>query len=398
MKRSIVTALAVLCLGLTASAQEAAKTVEDKKVERTVPLTPPEFVIEVKRQDGCVVSPVSGKSNVGYMVYSLPRPAKFQPDSSGNPINSTVFVTARQRDGVWEVKVSIGKGEFYDAGSAPVGEFKLATNERAEVTDVSRFGVSPIRVGVVKIIRTDADKPSYQNFTQSVSVESVDATKLPDPFKLQLKNTSNQDLIAIQSNTFQNGGFVSLKWLSTGLVTPLIKSGTTYTFAVNSEDKSCGDANGYHPEQTTRIDLVSAVYADGTYEGQTGLPVLVKGAALGNRQNLQRVIDAVRDTKDPADLAVLLDSLAEQMKDEADPYLIETLKAMFPAVPDLSPDVLASFIRAGMHDVRVNLTRDAKYLRMIIERNNQKAISAFVERTKTKYERWTAAAEKITSQ
>jgi hypothetical protein len=42
----------------------------------------------------------------------------------------------------------------------------------------------------------------------------LQATALPDPFKLELKNNSERDLIALQYNTFGGGGFLALKWLS----------------------------------------------------------------------------------------------------------------------------------------------------------------------------------------
>jgi len=331
-------------------------------------------------------------------LYALPRPAKIQPDSSGQPITSKVFVAARQLGTQWEVKVSIGKVEFYDAGDTMVGQFLLNLNELASVKEVSRFGLSPIQVGVLRIIRQQAGDPGFINSTQSVSLESIEANNLPDPYKLQLRNNSQNDLIAIQYNTFRQGQFLELKWLSHGLSDPLIKAGESYTLAVSSEDKSCGDADGYHPNQSDRLDLVSAVFADGSFEGQSGLPALIKGAAFGNRLRLESVVQALRNAgDDPTEIESQLKYLQDSINEETEPYMIETLRSILPPLPPDATPVLEGFIRSGMHDVKVNLIRDVNRFEELKRAGNLRLTETWTALTKAKYERWLAASEKMTS-
>jgi len=358
----------------------------------------PEYVVQVRRPDGCQVAPVSLKHKSGFVLYALPRPTKIQPDSSGQPITSKVFVAARQLGSQWEVKVSIGKGEFYDAGDTMVGQFLLNLNELASVKEVSRFGLSPIQVGVLRIIRQQAGDPGFSNSTQSVSLESIEANNLPDPYKLQLRNNSQNDLIAIQYNTFRQGQFLELKWLSHGLSDPLIKAGESYTLAVSSEDKSCGDADGYHPNQSDRLDLVSAVFADGSFEGQSGLPALIKGAAFGNRLRLERVVQALRNAgDDPTEIESQLKYLQDSINEETEPYMIETLRSILPPLPPDATPVLEGFIRSGMHDVKVNLIRDVNRFEELKRAGNLRLTETWTPLTKAKYERWLAASEKMTS-
>ena len=386
----IVCILITLLIGSTRiTAQEATKP-------DTAAL--PEYVVQVRRPDGCQVAPVSLKHKSGFVLYALPRPAKIQPDSSGQPITSKVFVAARQLGTQWEVKVSIGKGEFYDAGDTMVGQFLLNLNELTSVKEVSRFGLSPIQVGVLRIIRQQAGYPGFRNSTQSVSLESIEANNLPDPYKLQLRNNSQSDLIAIQYNTFREGRFLELKWLSHGLSDPLIKAGESYTLAVSSEDKSCGDADGYHPNQSDRLDLVSAVFADGTFEGQSGLAALIKGAAFGNRLRLERVVQALRNAGDnPTEIESQLKYLQDSINEETEPYMIETLRTILPPLPPDATPVLEGFIRSGMHDVKVNLIRDVNRFESLKRAGNLGLTETWTPLTKAKYERWLAGAEKITS-
>ena len=391
----IVCILITLLIGSTRiTAQEATKP----DTAGAGPGALPEYVVQVRRPDGCQIAPVSLKYKSGFVLYALPRPAKIQPDSSGQPITSKVFVAARQLGTQWEVKVSIGKGEFYDAGDTMVGEFLLNLNELASVKEVSRFGLSPIEVGVLRIIRQQAGYPGFRNSTQSVSLESIEANNLPDPYKLQLRNNSQSDLIAIQYNTFREGRFLELKWLSHGLSDPLIKAGESYTLAVSSEDKSCGDADGYHPNQSDRLDLVSAVFADGSFEGQSGLPALIKGAAFGNRLRLESVVQALRNAgDDPTEIESQLKYLQDSINEETEPYMIETLRSILPPLPPDATPVLEGFIRSGMHDVKVNLIRDVNRFEELKRAGNLRLTETWTALTKAKYERWLAASEKMTS-
>jgi hypothetical protein len=249
----------------------------------------------------------------------------------------------------------------------------------------------------LKIVRQDAGKPGFQSLSQSVLLETMEATNLPDPFKLTLKNNSAQNLIAIQYNTFSLGKFLDLKWLSPGLLQPLIKAGESYKLEVKSEDNTCGDEEGYHPNQITRIELVSAVFADGTYEGEPGLAVLIKGKAFGNRKHLERVVETIRDMTDPAQLSQQFNYLQQGMNEEVEPYLVDTMSGMFPTLAADSRDGFISFIRSGMHEVKVNLKTDAARLRLLSERNNPEVSKRWVEGLKTKYERWWTAAQNMTS-
>ena len=366
-----------------------------KAAEPPAPL--PEYVLEVTRPEGCLVSPIEPKRKFACLVYALPRPAKVAPDTSGKPITSKVQVWAFQEGEQWRIRVAVGTGEFFDAGDHKVGDFTLNANERTTVPDVSKFGLSPIRVGVMKIVRQTIGPPQFNNLADSISLESMETLSLPDPFKLSLKNKSTQDLIAVQYNTFGQRGFIELKWLSPGLLVPLIKADETYKLVVRSEDNTCGDGEGYRPNQLRKIDLVSAVFADGTYEGEPALAALIKGTALGNRKNLEHVVQTIGYAEDPGQLAQQLLHLQAGMNEEVETYLIEQLVGMFPMLTADARDTLINYIRSGMHEVKSNLQRDAQHLRAITRHNNPQINKRALEDIKAKYARWWAAAQNMTS-
>ncbi len=401
MKSSSLSLFILLTLLITATAQEPAKPVAPDEMRGDKPtFALPEFMVEVQRHDGCVFSPVVPKQNSGFLLYALPRPRNFPTDRSGQPIISKVFVTAKQIGEFWDVKVFVGKGEFYDAGDFKVGEFRLTLNQRVTVPEVSRFGLTPIRVGVVKIIRDEADKPYFRSLARSISVESIEAKNLPEPYKVKLKNNSPNDLVAIQYNSHREHKFIGLKWFSPGHLKPMMKSGETYEFAVSSEDNTCGDVNGYRPGQSDQVELVSAVFADGTYEGQTGLAALIKGTAFGNRRQLERVMETIRfyTDADPAEVVSQLNYLQEAMTEETQPYMAESVRMMIPSLPADAASELNSFIRSGMHEVKVSLMRDVQYFQSLKREDNSLLNQEWLKQTIKKYKRWLTAAERMTSQ
>lgn len=231
-----------------------------------------------------------------------------------------------------------------------------------------------------------------------MSLESIEAVNLPDPFKLTLKNNSTRNLIAIQYNIFGPRGFLDLKWLSSGLLVPLVKAGETYKLEVKSEDNTCGDDQGFHPNQLQKIDLVSAVFEDGTYEGEPALAALVKGVAFGNRKNLALVMETIANANDPAELAQQMSYLQAGMNEQVDPFLIDRLQSMFPNLNSDARETMINYIRSGMHEVKTNLLLDAQHLRAVSQHNNPQINKRAVETTKAKYERWWTGAQNMTSQ
>ena len=373
----------------------------------------PEYVLEVHTPEGCLFAPITGEKRIGTLVYALARPNKYLPDSAGRPIVSKVTFFAKgpnppataggtdKTGDLWNLKVIVGLGEFYDAGEQQVAALTLGTNERAEAGDVTRFGLSPFRVGVVKVIGQLGGKPHIRNITQSISLEKLEADPLPEPFRLYLKNNSVQDVVAIQYNTFKGQQLLFLKWLSHGLTQPLIKAGETYQLEVLSEDKSCGDADGYRPYQSNRIDIVSAVFADGSYEGEPGLPALIRGVAYGNKKLLERVVATLDnlsgdEVPNAPEMIYYLRTLYEGTDETVEPYLVDTLQNSLPSLGPNATFTLSSFIRSGIHDIRNNLLNDAQRLEALNKTQNTEAIKKWCVRTKTKYKQWLAAAQAVT--
>jgi hypothetical protein len=369
--------------------------------QRESTLSPPEYIIEFHTPEGCFFAPIVAAAKRGFLVYALPRPGNYLPDSSGQPILSKIAVNAEQSGELWNLKGSIGVGEFYDAGDKQLAAFTLHTNERADVGEAARFGLGPFRVGVVKVLgQTASSQPRITFKTQSISVDKVEVNPLPEPYRLFLKNNSDKDVLAIQYNTYRNRQMVQLKWLAPPQPLSLIKAGEVYPLQVLSEDRTCAGAEGYQPSQSNMIEIASVVFVDGSYEGDSGLAAVIRGQSLGNKRNLDRVISLLNAAEQnnelvPELLTANMKTLSEAMDDTAEPDLLEVLKRGLPPQGDNAATVLTNFIRSGQHDVKRNLLSDALILERLIRTADRAAVNECSVRMIAKYKQWQARAESV---
>ena len=438
---SIVVLICSLAL-TTLSAQEPANG-----PQRAFTTQPSQYVIEVQKADGCVFAPIvsivarrqsaSGNAvqepssklgvtnhsslplqqttpeyppskasaeNHGWLVYTLPRPARYLPDSFGRPIVSHLRVLARQTGELWNVKVVVGTGEFFDAGDHQVAELTLRTNERAEVAGVARFGLSPVRVGVLKVIGALADEPRVIFKTRTLHLEKLETSGTGGPYRVSLKNNSDKDVLAIQYNTYKDGKFLYVKWVENAPTQPLVKAGQSYKLEASSEDQTCGDPDGYRQSQSDSIVIATVVFADGSYEGDPGLAALIRGQALGNRDHLERVVATITNLSgdgepSPAELAFHLKYLCDSLEEVATPYLVDSLRNGLPPTKDPDSDfTLGNFIRSGQHEIKSSLRYDAEQFERMSKSQNIEAVRAMSARVIRKYKEWLAASQAITSQ
>jgi hypothetical protein len=391
---------AVVWFGWAMVCAVATTTVAGQQSERTPPR--PEYVIEFHTTDGCLFAPIAGPANRGSLLYALRRPGNYLPDSSGRPILSKIAVHAEQTGELWSVKVAIGAGEFYDAGDQQIAAFTLRTNERADVGEAARFGLGPFRVGVVKVLSQDASKPRITFKTQSISVEKLEVNALPEPYHLFLKNNSDKDVLAIQYNTYKDQQFLHLNWLELPQPRPLIKAGDVYRFEVLSQDRTCADPDGYRPVQSNRIEIATVVFVDGSYEGDAGLAALVRGNALGNKKDLERVVATLSNlgadgTPGPELLIFHLKYLSEELDEVADPALVDALQNGLPPMGQNSVTALTNFIRSGQHEIKTSLLRDAQQLEAMNKTQKPEAVREWCAHTIEKYKQWLARAEAVSA-
>jgi hypothetical protein len=364
----------------------------------------PEYVIEVGNGEGCSFAPLKqakGQRGAFESVVSKPSPAS--PRGEASPSVWTLIVTAQPAGDMWRINVSLGLGEYYDGGAKQVATYVLRTNERAEVSEVMQHGVEPFRVGVLKVSTSAARAPHVMNRTQSILVEKLEARPLPEPYQLWLKNHSGKDVLAIQINSHKGGKFSALRWHEKGRSQPLIKAGDSYRITILSEDRACAGTDGYRPTQSDRLEISSVVFADGSYEGTSGLAALIRAKTLGHAQHLGSVSELFnswgeRDNLSPAEISYYFRAVASGIEEMAESHLVNDLQSRLPELGAETIPSLGKFLRHGQHEIKTSLLADAKEMESISAKGLEtqvetKIVAEWLARTKAKYADWLAAAQ-----
>ena len=386
-------ALCVACLFIVKSAGAQGQEV--------VAATVPEYVIEVSGADGCHFAPIKETTQNGALQRVMTRHPPASPRGEERASVSTVTVSARADDGLWQVGVFVGFGEFYDAGRQQVAAYTLRTNERVEVREVLGYGVNAFQVAVVKVLGEPGRAPRLSNRTQSLAVENLEARTLPEPYRLILSNRSDKEVLALQINTFKNYKFLELKWHAGERLRPLIKAGASYSIAMSSEDRSCAEPDGYRPRQSDRIEISAVVFTDGSYEGTPGLAVLMKALALGHQQHLSRAMELLdswsgREDLTPAEITYYFKSLAGGLEEIAEPYMLNELQTSFPELGPEAFPTLGSFLRHGQHAIKTSLLADAREMESAIDKGQATAIMPdWLTRTTARYKQWLQSAQSV---
>jgi hypothetical protein len=173
------------------------------------------------------------------------------------------------------------KGEFYDKGQQDVATYLVREGEKVTVKKMEQFGVRPFEVAVVRVNAAAAAQPEVRNRTESIVVTKVEATLIPTPYRISLRNLSHKSVLALELNTYSGEQMLFLKWPQGTWEHPLIEPGGTHEEDLWSAGRGQATSYGYVPEQSTSIEVSTVVFTDGTYEGKPYLAAVTKAQTVG---------------------------------------------------------------------------------------------------------------------
>ena len=235
----------------------------------------------------------------------------WRPAGGELPVEAVKITPRADADSV-KVRVSVLKGKFLET-EQPVGDYPLTENVKLTIADLSRFGVVPFEVSLVRAPATVADLPAVVNKTMSLQVSvEPNISSLPT-FRLKLLNDSTKAVRAFTYETLVDG-----KQRLTGMPNKpeggvLIEPGATneqeLRFPLDAKTTSTGEAPAALPDLTVMV--TSVVFADGTYEGDLYQAARYRAIVLGERTQLKRILEILR----PDTAVTSLDILNAQVSD-----------------------------------------------------------------------------------
>lgn len=228
------------------------------------------------------------------------RVPNWQPSAGALPVKA-INVVSRLENSVVKVKISVFTGQRFNDKEEFVANYAMKENDKIVVEDLTKFGVEPIEIAVVKITPSVSVLPAALNRTTSLQITSIEPnySTLPS-FKVNLMNTSNKAVLAFTYQISVNGrkgisGMPQCTYERT-----LIEAGNSYKFGVPNDFKDTKISDGEIPQvkNNQTIIITSVVFEDGTFEGDQFDAARYLAFSFGRQLQMQRMMPLLRQTAD----------------------------------------------------------------------------------------------------
>ena len=324
------------------------------------------------------------------------RTSSLQPPAGAEPIEAVRVISRVDGDAV-RVTVSVLSGRKALENERPVGAYLIRETEKISIDDLKRFGIEPFKIKLVRVNPTILPVPPViLKGVESIVVLNSMAkeTTLPS-FRIILRNQSNKNIVGLGVEVVA-GGKIQLTSRPQGIDgQPLIPAGKEYWLSVAAPNRAQATVGGYEltSPANQEIHLNAAIFDDGTYEGDLGMAVLIKGYQAGEKMILPRLIPLLTAALNSsnANLREALSDLETQVMSvvsDADPQAVQTLMSDFPPSADTSNAVKAN-MEVGATRLKSELLKEIQTL----EKAGSPALDAalyrtWLTKTKQRYEKW----------
>jgi hypothetical protein len=307
----------------------------------------------------------------------FPRVEGYKPPDGALPVFAVQIARVLAgRDIKATVSVLLGSSHGQEVRLADV---LITPGSRVVVDALTKVGIEPITLSMAAVVPLTPYFPTVVSVTPLVEIANVELLNAPYPgYRITLRNLSAKGAsnAHVQSYRGQEKALSALRRDDTGR--PVMKPGATYTFDLNltSGDPGTVTAPGtWSPRPLDVIEIDAVRWDDGSYDGTPPYPQVdpvIEGDA-GRRVQLQRIVDALRQTLDTPG---------------SGNDLLAALRSRMDALPGAEPDQLAGAQRA-MRATKAAALADIR--RFASDRSavtGSSAVTSWLAYTLRRYEAW----------
>ena len=342
-------------------------------------------------------SPVAGgcckPSGAWYSLFGRTPPDASAPVSL--PVQA-VDVRSRLEGEFVRITVSVFLGVRFFDKKEEVATYELKENEGVKADALTRFGVEPFDIKVVRVNPNLSYTPSVLIKAESISVVGIELrnTTLPS-YKLTLHNTSNKSVVAIAVNVFA-GNKLQASSLPQGIDgRTLIKAGGLEEITVSALYRAQRTSEGYRPEPQPNQEIVitSVVFDDGSFEGDAQMAAPFTAFVAGRKIQIAKLIALMDATSNVTDLNVpaaleMLKTQAELLSTDADPSVLERLRKSFPKLTSGDSNGLKICVEVVLQTVKFDFVQCVKEFEKRNSQANDRQFRAWLSGIRRGYEQW----------
>lgn len=322
----------------------------------------------------------------------------WQPVAGVQKVAAVRFAPAAEEDAV-RVRVSVLLGAHMDE-EQQVASYLLREGEQTSAAELTRYGVAPCTLKVVRIRAVESKPPEVVNQTTSLEVLGVEP-KTDESFpayKIRVRNNATKSVAALFLYLYtDNAKDPATKMPFNPQDMPLIEPGAVHElFAISIGSAGRATAETYRPAPPRRLIIATAVFADGSYEGEAARAAHVHALWQGRKTQLARVLALINQMLDEpdADSSAAIARFKAQVKaldERVDPAAVSALRAEFPTLGAKGDKDLVAAMQFTLHHTKTDLVRAVE----TFERGPRtppgaETFRSWLRDTRGAYERWRA--------
>lgn len=266
-----------------------------------------------------------------------------------------VKVNAQQAEEGVRVWVSVLLGKVLE-DEKQVSSYLLREGESISAKELADVGVVPFELKVVRLAASASYVPEFKSKSPAIELASIQPNFAALPkVQLVLRNVSSKPVYAIEVLTVRDG-IPCLMFMQQGKEgEALIPPGGSLEVHASLMTKYAAGADEYSmqipPNQL--IEVATAVFSDGSYQGDSVYAMTFLGYQKGRKAQLERVLGLLENAANgTADISSLKDKLSA-LNVDADPAAVAELDKQFPQLKQIEPATTTN--SAGLRSTRIQV-------------------------------------------
>lgn len=219
----------------------------------------------------------------------------WQLPANASPIRAVRF-EAQFNGETADVKVTVLRGQRRFDQEDLVGTYHLGLNEPRVVEQLKAFGIEPATITLLAPQPVLPLWPTVINKTNSVGIDKIVLEGDPLPgYRVLFRNFSEKKLAALKVEVTRPSGEPISAFFQGEDGRPLIESGAAteqYLPAIRTPVSGSGTPGS---PVANSIVISSAVFSDGTFDGDVGPACLLESFNLGRKIWMKRVLPLIED-------------------------------------------------------------------------------------------------------
>jgi hypothetical protein len=341
-----------------------------------------------------VPGPDSKPNGAWYSLFR--RVPSWQPPAEALPVRA-VNVISRLEGETVRIEVSVYLGVKLFEKEQAVAAYRVRENEKISVEGLSRFGVEPFEIRVVRVNPLAATPPSIVNKTEAIEVVGIKVNNSTLPsYTVTLRNISNKNVEALGIKVFADGreNGSSMPFGKRGEY--LIAAGATQDIFVFGAKTVRMTPEGYLPDSPSHQEIYihTAVFDDGSYEGETKTAADFRAFKAGSKIQIARLLALIEEALNSSEphVATSLERLKAKVSSLSTRVETATLNDLLKEFPSFNKEEAAGLKQA----VAVSLAGDrleffkriGEFEKTSAQADDPQALRAWLSSTKEMYEQW----------